>query len=136
MTVKVCHLISGDLWAGAEVMAFHLLRGLNALPGIQLLVIVLNKGRLSDELQNEAISTYILDEGKRSFPEIVWLASRAVREWRPQILHSHRYKETILSYIISLTLREGAALVSTQHGMPELHDGRPHLLHRLKSYAN
>jgi len=50
MTLKICHLISGDHWAGAEVMAFQLLSGLNTLPGIDLFVILLNKGRLSDEL--------------------------------------------------------------------------------------
>src|SRR6266699_3512096 len=52
MTLKICHLISGDYWAGAEVMASHLLCGLNTLPGIDLFVILLNKGRLSDDLQN------------------------------------------------------------------------------------
>jgi L-malate glycosyltransferase len=136
MTLRVCHLISGDLWAGAEAMAFNLLRGLNTLPGIELLVIVLNKGRLADQLQNEAIPTYILDEDKRSFPEIAWLASRAARKWQPEILHSHRYKENILSYLISLRLREDAALISTQHGMPELYDGSPSVLQRLKWHAN
>jgi len=136
MTLKICHLISGDLWAGAEVMAFHLLRGLNTLPGIDLFVILLNKGRLSDELENVGIPTCVLDEGKRSFLEIVGMAAKAVRRWAPHILHSHRYKENILSYLVSITLRKYASLVSTQHGMPELYDGRPSLLHRLKSRAN
>lgn len=117
-------------------MAFHLLRGLSTLPGIDLFVILLNKGRLSDELQNAGIPTCVLDEGKRSFLEIIRLTARMVRMKEPHILHSHRYKENILSYLVSLTLRENAALVSTQHGMPELYDGRPSLLHRLKSHAN
>lgn len=136
MTLKMCHLISGDLWAGAEVMAFHLLRGLSTLPGIDLFVILLNKGRLSDELQNAGIPTCVLDEGKRSFLEIVRLTARMVRMKEPHILHSHRYKENILSYLVSLTLRQNAALVSTQHGMPELYGGRPSWLRRLKSHAN
>ncbi len=117
-------------------MAFHLLTGLNTLPGIDLFVILLNKGRLSDELENVGIPTCVLDEGKRSFLEIVGLAAKAVRRRAPHLLHSHRYKENILSYVVSITLRENASLVSTQHGMPELYDGRPSLLHRLKSHAN
>jgi len=136
MTLKICHLISGDYWAGAEVMASHLLSGLNTLPGIDLFVILLNKGKLSDDLQNAGIPTYVLDEGKQSFLEITWLATKAVRSWAPHILHSHRYKENILSYLVSLTLRKGASLVSTQHGMPEFHNGGPSLLHRLKSHTN
>ena len=117
-------------------MAFHLLSGLNTLPGIDLFVVLLNKDRLSDDLENVGISTFVLDEGKRSFPEIVRLVAKAVRGRAPHILHSHRYKENILSYLVSITLREKAVLVSTQHGMPELYDARPSLLHRLKSYAN
>jgi len=117
-------------------MAFHLLRGLSTLPGVDLFVILLNKGRLSDELERVGIPTCILDEGKRSFLEIVRLAARMVRMKEPHILHSHRYKENILSYLVSLTSRENAALVSTQHGMPELYNGRRSLLHRLKSHAN
>ena len=136
MKLKICHLISGDLWAGAEVMAFHLLSGLNTMPGIDLFVILLNKGRLSIELENVGISTCVLDEDKRSFLEIVSLAARMVKTRGPHILHSHRYKENILSYLVSITLRENVALVSTQHGMPEVYDGRPSLLQRLKSHAN
>lgn len=136
MKLKICHLVSGDLWAGAEVMAFHLLSGLNKLQGIDLFVILMNKGRLSDELESVGIPTCILDEDKHSFLEVVWSAAKLVRSRGPHILHSHRYKENILSYLVSVTLRENVALVSTQHGLPELYDGRPSLLQRLKSHAN
>ncbi len=136
MTLKICHLISGDLWAGAEVMAFQLLNGLRAIPGIDLFVIVSNRGRLSNQLENVGIPICVLDEDKRSFPEIVVSAAKMIRRRAPHILHSHRYKENLLSYLVSITLKENAALVSTQHGMPELYGGRSSLLHRLKSYAN
>src|SRR5262245_19971088 len=135
-TVKICHLISGDLWAGAEVMALHLLRGLSTQPGIDLFVILLNKGRLSDELGHVGIPTCVLEESKLSFLEILGLAARAITKWAPNILHSHRYKENILSYLVSLTLRKNASLITTQHGMPELYDCRPSLFRRLKSDAN
>src|SRR5216117_171923 len=124
MKLKICHLISGDLWAGAEVMACHLLSVLNTRPEIDLFVILLNEGRLAYELQNARVRTSALDEEKQSFLEIVGLAVKALRSWAPDILHSHRYKENILSYLVSLTLRQNAALISTQHGMPELYDGR------------
>lgn len=136
MKLRICHLISGDLWAGAEVMAFQLLGGLSRLPGIDLFVMLLNKGRLSDQLEDAGIPTRVFDEGKQSFLEIAVSAARAARKWAPQILHSHRYKENILSYLVSLTLRESASLVSTQHGMPELYDGKPSPMKRLKSRAN
>src|SRR6266852_5312011 len=123
MRLRICHLISGDLWAGAEVMALHLLGGLNRLPGIDLFVILLNKGRLSDQLESAGIPTCVFDESKHSFLEIAVSAARAARKWAPHILHSHRYKENILSYLVSLSLRDRASLVSTQHGMPEIYGG-------------
>lgn len=136
MRLKICHIISGDLWAGAEVMAFQLLRGLSKLPGVDLSVILLNKGRLSDELESAAIPTVVLDENQRSFIGIIGQAARILKDKEPQILHSHRYKENILSYLVSFALRKKAALVSTQHGIPELYAARPGLLNRLKLHAN
>lgn len=136
MKLKICHLISGDLWAGAEVMAFHLLSGLSTQPGIDLFVILLNNDRLAAELKNIGVSTLVLDESKQSFLEILWFAAKEVRKRAPHVLHSHRYKENIISYLVSITLAERAALISTQHGMPELYDANPSLLQRLKLYAN
>lgn len=136
MKLRICHVISGDLWAGAEVMAFHLLSGLSRLPGIELFVILLNKGRLFHQIESLDIPTCVFDEGERSFIEIVVLAAKALRKWPPHLLHSHRYKENMLSYLVSLTLRGSTSLVSTQHGMPEPYGSRPGLLHQLKSRAN
>ena len=41
--MKVCHIISGDLWAGAEAMTCNLLRGLNEYPDIDLSAILFNR---------------------------------------------------------------------------------------------
>lgn len=136
MTFKICHLISGDLWAGAEVMAFYLLNGLNKRPGLELCVILFNHGRLSEALENAGITIYVIDESKQSFPAIVRKAATIIRKWAPHIIHSHRYKENILSYLISITLKKRPALISTQHGLPENYDGSPSLISRLKSKAN
>ncbi|MCI0559287.1 MAG: glycosyltransferase, partial [Nitrososphaera sp.] len=133
MMLRICHLISGDLWAGAEVMAFHLLNGLKALPGVELFVILLNPGRLSEELEGRGIPIYVINESKCSFAEIAWIATKIVRKRAPRILHSHRYKENILSYLISNTLAKDTVLVSTQHGMPEFYGGCRSAAHRLKS---
>ena len=43
--LRVMHIISGDLWAGAEVQAFTLLQQLEAR--VQLHVVILNQGELS-----------------------------------------------------------------------------------------
>ena len=49
--MRVCHLISGDLWAGAEVMTSHLLRNLQENPDLEISAIVLNEGRLAESVK-------------------------------------------------------------------------------------
>ena len=66
--LKVCHIISGDLWAGAEVMAYHLLKGLRPYGDLSITTaIVLNEGRLAEELRKQGITVNVVDESKSSF---------------------------------------------------------------------
>jgi len=60
--MKVMHIASGDLWAGAEVQLFHLARSLVKEKDIQLLVVLLNHGQLERELINQGISVTVFDE--------------------------------------------------------------------------
>ena len=117
-------------------MAFHLLNGLRTLPGLDLFVILLNHGKLSEELDKTGIPIFVIDESKLSFPVIAKIAAKTVRNLAPQIIHSHRYKENILSYLISVILKKDVALVSTQHGLPENYGVQPGLVNRLKSKVN
>lgn len=117
-------------------MAYRLISGLSALPGIDVFVVVLNEGRLSDEFEQAGIPAHVLNEGRQSFVQIVRSAAKVVRSWSPHLLHSHRYKENILSYLISFALKGSVPLVNTQHGMPELYGSKPALMQRLKTNAN
>jgi glycosyltransferase involved in cell wall biosynthesis len=116
--LKVCHVISGDLWAGAEVMAFHLLKCLSTQTQIRLKVVLLNDGRLAAELLAAGIDTTIIDESEVPFFKIAFKLRSIFRTYRPEIIHSHRYKENILTFLASLHL-EKTKLVTTQHGLPE-----------------
>ena len=136
MTLKICHLISGDLWAGAEAVAFQLLRGLQSREDVKLFVILLNPGALREKLELAGIEVVLLDEKERSFLNILWAATKVVRAKRPDILHSHRYKEHFLAYLLSLSLESVTKLVATQHGMPEFYDSDPSIRQRLKSRLN
>jgi L-malate glycosyltransferase len=118
--LKVCHLISGDLWAGAEVMVFSLLRELQELPELELSVVVLNEGRLAEELRNLEIVMRVIDERRVSFPKLVLEARAFMRQRSFQVIHSHRYKENIITF---LARGRQAKAVATQHGMPETGHG-------------
>jgi glycosyltransferase involved in cell wall biosynthesis len=116
--IHVCHILSGDLWAGAEIMVFHLLKGLAAYPELALTAVLLNEGRLSEELRKSGVPTVVIDEGQFSFPGMA-LRFRGLWTKRfPDVLHAHRYKENLLA---ALATRNGgpSGLISTLHGMPE-----------------
>jgi glycosyltransferase involved in cell wall biosynthesis len=117
--IRVCHIASGDLWAGAEVMTFNLLRGLMRFEDMDLSAIVLNEGRLAKEIRGLGIHVHIVDERKKSFLEICGKVRKLMVVNTPDIIHSHRYKENILAYLVSRTRRE-TKLITTQHGMQEI----------------
>ena len=117
--IKVCHLISGDLWAGAEVMANNLLKGLQSFPDLELSAIFLNEGLSAGAARKRGIPVWIVPEADKSFIDILRRVVGILRRESPAILHPHRYKENILAYLASRMV-SGVRLISTQHGMPEM----------------
>lgn len=130
--LKVFHFISGDLWAGAETMAFNLLRRLKGYSDLDLSVILLNEGRLADELRNSGLTVHVIDERRYSFWEIVCRIRAILRSAPPQLIHSHRYKENILA-ILATGPGGRINLIATQHGLPEFSGKKPPFAARFKS---
>jgi glycosyltransferase involved in cell wall biosynthesis len=133
--LKILHIISGDLWAGAEAMAFNLLRRLNNYADLNISVIVLNEGRLADELRANNLNVRVIDEKRNSFREIVGQTRKILRRSPPDLIHSHRYKENILA-LLARPLGNRTKLISTQHGLPEFNERNTSTCQRIKSQAN
>ena len=97
---------------------WNLLKGLQVYSGLELQVLILNPGRPADEIRDLGIGTVIIDETVTPFCSLLRFVRAETRKFRPDVIHSHRYKENVLAYCAS---RAGghAALVRTQHGMPE-----------------
>ena len=128
MRFYICHIVSGDLWAGAEVMAYQLIKGLKEANSVNMLVVLLNDGRLADELINLGVTVRVIDENVTSFFGIVKPIRRVLREFQPDIVHTHRYKENILARW-ALRGQERPGLIATQHGIPENYKGLSSLRH-------
>jgi len=96
----VLHMISGDLWAGAEVMAYHLLKGLQKFEELDIQVVLLNEGRLSEEIRNLGIRAHVVDESRNSLVSTFRTMREILRKEKPDIIHSHGYKVNILSYLM------------------------------------
>lgn len=115
--------MSGDLWAGAEVMAYSLLKGLTRRTSMEIVAILLNRGRLFLELQRHGIKVHLMDEKEMPFLVILRAIRNLLNKLRPDVIHGHRYKENIIAHWASRSLKK-AILVSTQHGLPELYTGK------------
>lgn len=116
--MRVLLIASGDLYAGAEVVIYQLVSNLIQIATIQLLVVLMNKGRLASELERMGVVTYIIDESVSSFVSSYVTIRRLVKDFAPDVIHSHRYKENFFAWCSSRCL-PGCSLVATQHGMPE-----------------
>ena len=119
--LRVMHIISGDLWAGAEVQAFTLLSQLHSK--VQLHVIVMNHGELARRLQHLNIPVSLVLESQKSSLSIIREITRLIRMFKPDVLHTHRQKENILTCVANClaTLFTGqyTKSVRTSHGAPE-----------------
>ena len=115
--LHVLHVVSGDLWAGAEAQLFTLAKTLHGRPGTTVSVVIFNPGRLEQELRKTGIRVIVLDEEKLNGIQILRQLVRTVRELNPDIIHTHRTKENILGSIAAKF--NGIPSLRTAHGAPE-----------------
>ncbi len=100
-------------------MVYQLASGLFETEAIDLLVILMNREKLAEELERLGVKVYIVDESKKSFIDCICVVRRLIKDFIPDIIHSHRYKENVLAWCASCGI-SGSKLVATQHGMPEM----------------
>jgi glycosyltransferase involved in cell wall biosynthesis len=113
--LKVLHIISGDLWAGAEVQACTLISELVRMPDTEVAAVVMNEGTLADQLCALAIRVEVMDERKLGPLQIGLGLRRLLKSWRPDVIHTHREKENILGMLANRASRNVPS-VRTMHG--------------------
>lgn len=114
----ICHIFSGDLWAGAEVVIYNLLTALHAEAGVRVVALSLNDGILTERLRSAGVPTYVVPETRYSLFGIVRQAARLLKTRDIGIIHSHRYKENVITWLLAGRLGV-PDLVTTIHGLPE-----------------
>lgn len=131
--LRIMQLTSGDLWAGAEVQFFTLCRALRERGDVALRVVVLNEGELATRLREIGAEPVVLDETRLSSLQIFRQLLSLLRQWRPQVLHTHRFKENVIGGLAAGLLRIPS--LRTLHGAPEVDltqlDTRRRLIHAL-----
>lgn len=133
-SLKIMHVASGDLWAGAEVQLFTLVKTLHDLDNISVQVTLLNHGELEKRLRAQGIPVGVIPESEFNGAQIL---SRLLGEFRlhsPDVVHTHRLKENILGGLAA-RIAGNIPSLRTVHGAPEHSPGwlKPHkqILHGL-----
>ena len=128
--LRILHIVSGDRWAGAEVMVYALLKELRKHHDV--FAILLNPGDLAKHLHDIDVTTTILDESILNSWQIFKGIRRTLKEVDPDIVHTHRQKENVLGSIANL-LSIRAKCVRTIHGDSEF---QPIGIARLQVYID
>ena len=115
--MKIMQIVSGDKWAGAEVQVWTLCAQL-VRQGHQVNAVVLNPGRLAEQLMAAGVTVTVLDETRFGFKTLLNKIKLELRRVQPDVVHTHRQKENILGSVANrLTVR--ARCFRTVHGAPE-----------------
>lgn len=133
--IGVCHIASGDLWAGAEVQVATLLKYLMRETSLHVFAMILNPGRLADEIRSCGIETKVIPENENGLRAITREGMNFLKGRNIQILHSHRYKENLLAALLAWRLGI-PHVVRTQHGLPEPQTGTRRVKQRLIQSAD
>lgn len=132
--IRVCHVASGDLWAGAEVQLASLLSELRKDSLLDILAVLFNRGTLHERLTGDGIRTEVLDEQVLSSVEIARRLYQFNIDWKPHVVHTHRYKENILGGLAASCARV-PAIIHTVHGIHEALAGWEGLKWRMYSFV-
>lgn len=114
----VTHVVSGDLWAGAEVQVYNLCRALQATGQVSPTAVVFNRGILHDKLKELGIPVTLADEKQAGPITIARSIAAHCREQGSLIVHTHGFKENVLG-ILGKELAGVPLSVRTVHGNPE-----------------
>jgi glycosyltransferase involved in cell wall biosynthesis len=118
LPLRVLHIISGDLWAGAEVQAYTLLTALRNLTDVEVAAVLMNDGELARRLTAAGVPVTIVDESTLGPYQILERLRAQITHWRPDVVHTHRSKENVLGALAN-RLSLNVPSVRTAHGASE-----------------
>src|SRR6185437_9942163 len=116
--LRILHVASGDLWAGAEAQACALMSELALMPNTLVAAALMNDGILAGRLRGAGVSVTIFDERRLSAARIFRGLRGLMLIWKPDVVHTHRAKENILGAVAAFTSGRIPS-IRTVHGANE-----------------
>ncbi len=121
--LRILHIASGDLWAGAEVAIYHLACELDSNPELKIEIALLNEGELAARLRSAGIAVHVFDEQRHGVVSLLLKVRTLIQRLQPQVVHTHRGKEHLLG-ALAAALVPGRISLRTVHGSTESIAGR------------
>jgi glycosyltransferase involved in cell wall biosynthesis len=118
--MRVLHVASGDLWAGAEVMLHALATAQSRSQDTAVAVLLFNEGKLAHKLRSAGMQVFIHPEQRLNSLRLLMRTRRTVRTFKPDIVHTHRIKEDVIGALATFPSGRGIRLVRTVHGADEV----------------
>jgi glycosyltransferase involved in cell wall biosynthesis/protein-tyrosine-phosphatase len=128
--LRICHVMSADLWAGAEVQLATTTAYMVEQPGVSVSAVLFNEGPLAERLEQLGVPVTIVDEHATSALGILRCLVRFFKEHDIDVVHTHRYKDSVLA-AIAAKLAGVRHVVRTVHGLREPMSGWAALKFRL-----
>src|SRR2546425_10806161 len=116
--MRVCHIMSADLWAGAEVQVATTVSYLAERSDVDVIAVLLNEGRLAQHLRQLGIEVAVVDEHRYTSFGILRFLIRFLRDRDVDVVHTHRYKDTVLG-AMAAKLAGVPHVIRTIHGLRE-----------------
>lgn len=112
--MKIVQIINALTYGGAQNLLLSLSLSLKN-NGDSVTVISFKDGPIRYELESAGIQVFILGEAFFDFPGFLSLY-KLIKNIKPDLIHSHLFKATILSRIVNCMLKTRVMLVSSIHG--------------------
>jgi glycosyltransferase involved in cell wall biosynthesis len=110
--------MSADLWAGAEVQLATVASYLVERPDVEVTAVLFNEGPLACELRRLGVPVTVMDEQENDSLTILIALTRWLRNHPVDVVHTHRYKDTVLG-AIAAKLAGVPSVIRTVHGARE-----------------
>jgi glycosyltransferase involved in cell wall biosynthesis len=115
--MRIIHIISGDLWAGAEVQVYQCINGLKAIASIETFCILFNHGQLENALKRLGANVAVFDEKVINTSRIIGKTRQALISFKPDVIHVHHIKEHYVAFIARFLIGKKIPIVRTVHGL-------------------
>jgi len=115
MPTRICHIVNGDIWAGAEVQSYSLIQALWGQPDIAIQAILFNEGILATKLRDEGIKVDIVQEDQLNLCSMVHTVRTILKTEGIELVHVHGFKENFVGGIAA-KLSRVKGIIRTHHG--------------------